>query len=265
MHKFAGWAFSIGMVLFLVAPLVAILPLAFTSSTLLVYPLPSFSLRWFHEIFTADLWRRSIMNSLFIAAGTTVMATFLALLAALGLRRRRGFLVGSMNMLFVLPMVIPTVVLGVGMQLLFVRMGIINSYIGVMIAHTVVAIPFAFVSISGALRGVDGAIERAASSLGASPFATLRFVTVPLILPGLLSAAVLSFAASVDEVVLTLFVAGPSQRTLARQMFSSLKENLSPAIASAAFLYVVGTLVVAIIALTIRRYLSGSKPAVVQP
>jgi putative spermidine/putrescine transport system permease protein len=154
--------------------------------------------------------------------------------------------------LFLLPMVVPAVVLGVGMQLLFVRFGLANTYLGVIVAHTVVAIPFVFVNVAASLEGIDRRVERAALSLGASPPTVFRRVTLPLLAPGVISGAVFAFATSLDEVVLTLFVAGPNQRTLARQMFSSIRENISPAIASAAFLFIVGTILIAGLAMLLR-------------
>jgi len=160
---------------------------------------------------------------------------------------------GSIRTLFLLPMVVPAVVMGVGMQLLFVRIGIANSYIGVIFAHTVLSIPFVLVSVTGALAGIDRRVELAAESLGASPFTVFRRVTLPLSLPGIASGAVLAFATSLDEVVLTLFVAGPNQRTLARQMFSTIRENISPAIAAAAFLFIAGTIILGLLTLLVRR------------
>jgi putative spermidine/putrescine transport system permease protein len=159
-------------------------------------------------------------------------------------------------------MVVPAVVLGVGMQVFFVQIGFANTYAGVICAHTVVAVPFVVVSVSASLAGIDRRVERAALSLGASPFTVFRRVTFPLALPGILSGAVFAFATSLDEVVLTLFVAGPNQRTLARQMFSTIRENISPAIAAAAFLFIVGTLLVALVALLIRRRASQAKQPV---
>jgi putative spermidine/putrescine transport system permease protein len=144
-------------------------------------------------------------------------------------------------------MVVPAVVLGVGMQLMFARYNLTNSYLGVIIAHTVVAVPFVVVNVLAVLQAIDPRLEQAAASLGASPPTVLRRVTLPLAFPGIASGAVFAFATSLDEVVLTLFVAGPNQRTLARQMFSSIRENISPAIAAAAFLFIVGTVLVAVL------------------
>jgi len=254
--KFSRLAFAVLAILFLVAPLIAILPLAFTSSVILTYPVPSWSMRWFVELFTADAWRRAIVNSLIIGTGTTVLATVLGTAASLGLRNRLIFFRGTFRTLFLLPMVVPAVVLGVGMQVLLARFGLTNSYVGVIVAHTVVAVPFVVVSVSGALAGIDERVELAAQSLGASPATVFRRVTLPLALPGVLSGAVLAFATSLDEVVLTLFVAGPNQRTLARQMFSSIRENISPAIAAAAFLFIAATLLIGLVVVLSRSMLA---------
>ncbi|MBB4092058.1 ABC transporter permease [Brucella pecoris] len=258
MGRIAKIMFGIAAVVFLIAPLFAILPLAFTSSVFLTYPVPGWSVRWFEELATADVWRRAIVNSLIIGSGTTILATVLGTMAALGLRSRTLFLSGPIKTLFLLPMVVPAVVMGVGMQLLFVRLGIANSYLGVIVAHTVISIPFVLVSVTGALAGIDRRVELAAESLGASPLTVFRKITLPLAMPGIASGAVLAFATSLDEVVLTLFVAGPNQRTLARQMFSTIRENISPAIASAAFLFIAGTVLLGLAAMFFRRkHVSG--------
>lgn len=251
---FSKALFGSVVIIFLMAPLFAILPLAFTDSVFLNYPIPAFSLRWFHELFAADAWRRSILNSLIIGAGTTILATILGTVAALGLRGRSVSLLFSFfRTVFLLPMVVPAVVLGVGMQLTFAQYGLANTYLGVIIAHTVIAIPFVVVNVTAALLGIDRRLENAAASLGATPRVVLRQVTLPLVTPGIVTGAVFAFATSLDEVVLTLFVAGPNQRTVARQMFSTIRENISPAIAAAAFLFIVGTILIAGVTLIARN------------
>jgi putative spermidine/putrescine transport system permease protein len=251
--KYAKAIFACLIVFFLIAPLVVILPLAFTSTAFLTYPIPAFSTRWFEELVVNSVWSRAIVNSLIVAGATTVLATILGTLAALGLRSQELGLKSQIRTLFLLPMVVPAVVLGVGMQALFVRFGMNSTYLSVIVAHTVIAMPFVVISVSGALAGIDRRVERAAESLGAPPAKVFRLVTLPLAMPGVLSGAALAFATSLDEVVLTLFVAGPNQRTLARQMFSTLRENISPAIASAAFIIIIGTVLIAVALLMARR------------
>jgi putative spermidine/putrescine transport system permease protein len=249
-------SFGTLVVLFLVAPLLAILPLAFTSSVFLTYPIPSYSVRWFEELAISEIWRRSIANSLIIGSSTALLATVIGTLAALGLRRNPP-LSNIVRAFFMVPIVAPAVVLGVGMQILFVRLGLANTYVGVVVAHTVLALPFVIVGVTASLQGIDASIEYAAASLGASPLLVFWRMTVPLALPGIISGAVFAFATSFDEVVLTLFVAGPNQRTLARQMFSTIRENISPSIAAAAFVIVVGTLAIAMLVGAFRKATSA--------
>ncbi len=253
MMKYAKAIYATLIVIFLIAPLLVILPLAFTSSAFLTYPIPAFSTRWFEELVINSVWSRAIINSIIIAGATTALATTLGTLAALGLRSQDLGIKSQIRTLFLLPMVVPAVVLGVGMQALFVRLGINSTYLSVIVAHTVVAMPFVVISVSGALTGIDRRVERGAESLGAPPWKVFYLVTLPLAMPGVLSGAALAFATSLDEVVLTLFVAGPNQRTLARQMFSTLRENISPAIASAAFIIIMGTVLIALALLLTRR------------
>ena len=253
MMKYAKAIYATLIVIFLIAPLLVILPLAFTSSAFLTYPVPEFSTRWFEELLVNSVWSRAIANSLLIAGATTLLATILGTLAALGLRSSNLGIKSQIRTLFLLPMVVPAGVLGVGMQSLFVRLGFNSTYLSVILAHTVIAMPFVVISVSGALTGIDRRIERGAESLGAPPWKVFRLITLPLAMPGVLSGAALAFATSLDEVVLTLFVAGPNQRTLARQMFSTLRENISPAIASAAFVIIIGTVLIALALLLARR------------
>ncbi|MGJ4941610.1 ABC transporter permease [Bradyrhizobium sp. HKCCYLS1011] len=253
----AKFIFASLVVVFLLGPLIAILPLSFTDSVFLNYPIPAYSTRWFRELIETESWRLSIVNSVIIGSGTTVLATVLGTLAGLGLRERRSSLLfSSVRTLFLLPMVVPAVVLGVGMQLMFARYELVNTYLGVIIAHTVVAVPFVLVNVSSALQGVDARLEHAAASLGASPRTVLFSVTLPIALPGIVSGALFAFATSLDEVVLTLFVAGPNQRTLARQMFATIRENISPAIVAAAAVFIVGTIVLALAMTAIRHRMS---------
>ncbi|KQT54299.1 polyamine ABC transporter permease [Aureimonas sp. Leaf454] len=251
--------FGIVVMAFLLLPLAAILPLAFTSSIFLNYPIPSASLRWFEELASADAWRLSIVNSLVIGSAATLLSVVLGTAAALGLKGGRLPFANLLRTLFLLPMVVPAVVLGVGLQIALVRLGLANSYTGVVLAHTVLCVPFVIVSVSTALDAIDRRTEQAAASLGAPPATVFRRVTLPLAMPGIVTGAVFAFATSLDEVVLTLFVAGPNQRTLARQMFSSIRENISPTVAAAAFLLIVGTLLLAALAALLQRR-SPKKP-----
>ncbi|AXL53973.1 polyamine ABC transporter permease (plasmid) [Paraburkholderia caffeinilytica] len=242
LRKIVSVIVAVVIMVFLIGPIVAILPLAFTSNIFLTYPIHAFSFRWFETLMSSDTWHRSIVNSLIIGSCSTLLATVLGTMAALGLRGKRLPFAGAVKTAFLLPMVVPAVVLGVGTQIVFGRMGIASTYIGVIAAHTVLALPFVLVNVLGSLSAINPALERAASSLGAKPLSIFVRVVMPLAMPGIVSGAVFAFATSLDEVVITLFVAGPNQWTLALQMFSSLRENVTPAVTAAAFVLILGTM-----------------------
>lgn len=253
MWKTARLSFGILAACFLLLPLFAILPLAFTSSVFLAYPIESYSLRWFEELGNVPHWRNAIVNSLIVGVGATILSVILGTLAALGLRGANLPFPNLLRAIFLLPMVAPAVVLGVGLQISLAKIGLASTYLGVIVSHAVLCIPFVIVSVTTALQGINPSVERAAASLGAGPATVFWRVTAPLAAPGIFTGAVFAFATSLDEVVLTLFVAGPSQRTLARQMFSSIRENVSPAVAAAALLLIIGTLLLALLAAALRR------------
>jgi putative spermidine/putrescine transport system permease protein len=219
---------------FLVAPIVIIVPLSFSSGSFFYYPLPGFSLRWYRDFFTSSFWLPSVWNSLIVGTAATLLATSLGTLAALGIWRAR--FPGQRLLLAVLisPMVVPVVIVAVGVYFAFAPLGLTDGYAGLVLAHTTLAVPFVVVTVLATLAGFDRTLLRASASLGAPPWTTFRRVTLPLILPGVLSGAVFAFAASFDEVVVALLIAGPGQRTLPRQMFAGINDNISLTITAAA-------------------------------
>jgi len=237
------WHYSLrslcGLVLlFLVLPVLVIIPLSFNSGSFLLYPLQGFSMRWYEDLFASAEWMRALKNSLIVAPAATVLAMVLGTLAAIGLTRgdfRGKALVMS---LMISPMVVPVVIIGVASYLFFAPLGLGNSYTGLILVHAVLGVPFVIITVSATLQGFNHNLVRAAANLGASPLTAFRRVTLPLIAPGVISGALFAFATSFDEVVATLFLAGPEQATLPRQMFSGIRENLSPTIAAAATLLI---------------------------
>ena len=221
---------------FLMAPVMAIIPLSFSSGGYLLYPLPGLSLRWYQEFLGSARWMMALRNSMVIGVSTTVLAMLLGTLAALGLSQWRSRLKPLVLAVLLSPMVVPVVITAVGLYFFFAPLGLTNSFAGLILAHTALAVPFVVVTVSATLQGFDQTLVRAAASLGATPLAAFRMVTLPLILPGIASGALFAFATSFDEVVVVLFMAGPDQRTLPREMFAGIRENISPAITAAAAL-----------------------------
>ncbi|MCP9759929.1 ABC transporter permease [Aquitalea sp. S1-19] len=226
--------FNILVLLFLVSPLLAIIPLSFSADSFLVYPIKELSLRWYEEFFTSGEWTRALMNSFIVAPAATLIATALGTLAAVGLTSS-DFPGKSLIMsILISPMVVPVVIVGVGAYLFMAPLGLTNNYFGLILVHAALGVPFVVITVSATLKGFNVNLMKASANLGAGPLTTFRRVVMPLIAPGVISGALFAFATSFDEVVVTLFLAGPEQVTLPRQMFSGIKENISPAIAAAA-------------------------------
>ena len=215
-----------------------IVPLSFSSGTFLTFPLPGLSLRWYQEFFTSAPWRLSLRNSLIVASATTLLATTLGTLAALGLSRARLPGQSLLMALIVSPMVVPLVIVAVGVYFAYAPLGLTSSLLGLTLAHTALAAPFVVITVSATLQGFDHNQARAGASLGASPTVVFFRIVLPLILPGVISGALFAFVTSFDEVVVALFVTGPAERTLPRQMFNGIRENISPVIAAAATLVI---------------------------
>jgi len=226
------------VLLFLIVPVLVIVPLSFNSGSFLVYPLQGFSLRWYEALFTSADWMRSLKNSMLVAPAATFLAVVLGTLAAVGLTRAEFRGKALLMTILISPMVVPVVIIGVASYLFFAPLGMGNSYLSLILVHAVLGVPFVIITVSATLQGFNYNLVRAAASLGASPLTAFFRVTLPLIAPGVISGALFAFATSFDEVVVTLFLAGPEQITLPRQMFSGIRENLSPTIAAAATLLI---------------------------
>ena len=260
---YALWAVCLLVLAFLILPILIIVPLSFSSGTFLTFPLPGLSLRWYEEFFTSAPWQLSLRNSLIVASATTALATFLGTLAALGLTRARlpgqSLLMG----LIVSPMVVPLVIVAVGVYFAYAPFGLTSSLLGLTLAHTALAAPFVVITVSATLQGFDPNQARAGASLGASPVVVFRRIILPLILPGVISGALFAFVTSFDEVVVALFVTGPAERTLPRQMFNGIRENISPVIAAAAsFVILVSAFLLTVLEILRRRNerLRGIRP-----
>jgi len=226
------------VLLFLVLPILVIVPLSFNSGTFLIYPMQGFSMRWYEDFFGSAGWMRALKNSMIIAPAATVLAMVFGTLASIGLVRGEFRGKALVMSLLISPMVAPVVIVGVASYLFFAPMGLGNSYTSLILVHAVLGVPFVIITVSATLQGFNYNLVRAAASMGASPLTAFRRVTLPLIAPGVISGALFAFATSFDEVVVTLFLAGPEQATLPRQMFSGIRENLSPTIAAAATLLI---------------------------
>ena len=246
--------------LFMLLPILAIVPLSFTSGVELVYPLPSVSLRWYEDFFTRPEWLGSVRNSLLSELSTSALATVIGTLAGIGMSRLPGRAAAAVSVLVVLPMAVPVVIVAVAIYFFFAAVGLTGTFLGLILAHVVLALPFVVVNVRASLSGLNPELTRAAASLGACPSRVLTRVTIPLIFPGIATGALFAFAVSLDDVVVAMFVSGPGQLTLPRQMFNGVRENISPTILAAASILVL--LSILLMATTIRLSArSGRKTA----
>lgn len=233
-----AWATTIGVsglvLFFLMAPILAIMPLSFSSGAYLTYPLPGFSLRWYADFLNSPRWMLSLKNSMIIGVSATILSMVLGTLASLGLAQWKSKFKPLVLAIVLSPVVVPGVITAVGLYFFFAPLGLTGSYAGLILAHTALCTPFVVITVSATLQSFDMNLSRAAASLGASPIVGFRRVILPLILPGLASGALFAFATSFDEVVIVLFMAGPEQRTLPREMFAGIRENISPTITAVA-------------------------------
>ena len=250
------------VLLFLVAPILTIVPLSFSSGSFFYYPLPGLSLRWYHDFFTSSFWLSSLQNSLIIGISATVLATVLGTMAALGIWRARFPAQALVLAMLISPMVVPVVIIAVGVYFAFAPLGLTDGYLGLILAHATLGVPFVVITVLATLSAFDRTLLRAAESLGASQLTTFRRVMLPLILPGVASGAVFAFAASFDEVVVVLLMAGPAQRTLPRQMFAGINDNISLTIAAAATMLIAISLTLMIAVGALQRRSARMRQAV---
>jgi putative spermidine/putrescine transport system permease protein len=235
-ERLTGWAlavFAVVVAIFLMAPILAIVPLGFSDGEFLVYPIRGWSTKWFEAFFASEKWSVAIRNSFAIGAVSALVATVLGTMAAVGLARTDFPGKKLITGLVLSPLVVPIVIYAVGLYFFLAPLGLTQSYLGLVLAHAALGSPFVVVTVGASLSNFDHNLMRAAASLGAPPLTAFRRVMLPLVLPGVVTGALFAFAASFDEVVTVLFLAAPEQRTIPREMFSGLRESLSPIIAAA--------------------------------
>lgn len=273
-----AWYYAFRMIclaifIFLIAPILVIIPLSFNAESffsftdgMLALKPEAYSLKWYRDIFAngmldpnaplsldwlKDSWMRSqwmiaLKNSLVIGVSATFVATILGTLASVGLSRPEMPFRGLINGILISPMIVPIVITATGMFFFFSQIGLAQTYLGLVFAHALLGTPFVVITVTATLTSFDRSLLRAAANLGANPLTTFFKVQMPLILPGVISGALFAFITSFDEVVVVLFLAEPDQRTIPRQMWSGLREQISPTILAVATILILLSLVLLI-------------------
>jgi putative spermidine/putrescine transport system permease protein len=233
-----------------------VLPLSFNAEPYFTFPIKEFSLQWYEELFNSENWRRAMNNSFIAATSTTVLASTLGTLAAIGLHYLRSRLKGLLIAFLISPLIVPIIITAVGIYFFMSTLNLSNSLSGLILAHTVLATPFVVITVSSALAGLDADLPKAAAGLGAGPLRIFFRIIAPLILPGLLTGAIFAFVTSFDDAVISAFLTGPEQHTLPREMWKGIRQQISPVILCAASLFIFISIAVLVGLEQLRRYAS---------
>ena len=249
------------ILLFLIAPILVIIPLSFNAEPyfsftegMMSFDPDAYSMRWYEDIINNKQWIHSAKNSVIIAFFATILATGLGTVAALGLSRPEMPYRGAIMGLLISPMIVPLIISAAGMYFFYSEVGLTQTYLGIILAHAALGTPFVVITVTATLTGFDQSLIRAAGNLGASATYTFFKVTMPLIMPGMISGGLFAFITSFDEVVAVLFLSGFEQRTIPRQMWAGIREQISPTIlAVATILVLISVALLATIELLRRR------------
>lgn len=216
----------------LVAPTLVVIPMSFADKKSLAFPPTGFSLQWYENFFTNPQWFGSLVTSAKVALMVAVVATVIGTMAAIGIERMKSRTGGLIRAVLITPMIVPGVVLAVGVYAVYLDTQLVGTWMGYVLAHTLLAIPFVVIAVGANLAVFDARLEVAAASLGASRLKTFFTITLPLILPGILSGALFAFVTSFDEVIVSLFITSPQLKTLPVQIFSSMTRDADPTVAA---------------------------------
>lgn len=241
--------------IWLVAPSLIVIPLSFTDRPSFVFPPTGWSTQWYVNFFTDPSWLWSLEASIRVGLLVAIVATVCGTAAAVAFSRTRFFGDQGLRALLLSPMIVPVIVVSIGIYAIYLRLNLLGTTLGFVVAHSVLALPFVIIPVSASLQGFDRRLEDAAAICGASKWTTFRTITLPQVAPGVLSGALFAFATSFDEVVLSLFIQSPYLQTLPVRMYSSITRDTDPTIAAAATVILALTTALTILAsiFAIRR------------
>jgi putative spermidine/putrescine transport system permease protein len=245
--RLALWSVNTVVCLFLLAPILVVIVASFSRDAYLAFPPRGLSLRWYQEFAASRDFVNSLFLSLRLGAAATAIATVVGLLAALALTAQGFRGAGTVRGLLTSPLTVPGIVSGIAMLIYFSRVGLGGSFVSLLAAHIVLVLPFVVLIVSSGLQAFDRSIEEAARSLGAGRVTAFVTVTLPLIKGSVLAAAVFAFITSFDEVVVTLFLAGPRMMTLPVRIFQYIEYNSDPLVAAVSTVLVVFTVAVVLV------------------
>ena len=256
-HGARLWLYVVAVLVmvWLVIPTLLVIPMSFSASQYLEFPPREWSVRWYKSYFNSTPWMQATVTSLKAGLLTALLATPLATMAAYGLHVSRLRHANLLLMVLLTPMVVPVILIGIGVFYAYVKLKLVNSLLGLVLAHSMLAIPVVMLVVASALKSFDLDQELVARSLGASRIKAFWMVTLPQIKFSVVTGAVLAFLTSFDEIIVSLFVSGGDNSTLTRNMFNALRDQVDPTIAAISTLIVLATTVL----LVITQYVGRSK------
>lgn len=248
------------ILLFLILPVLIIMPMSFSSSRYIEFPPPGFSTRWYEAFLNSNTWMTALKNSIVIGVMTTILALVLGILIAEGLNKSNFKGKSIITELFMMPMLVPGIIVGISLFKFESELKISGTITGLIIAHTVLAVPFVVRTILASLAGLNPNYELAAQNLGANKMETFLKITFPIIKPAVFSGAMFAFATSFDEIVVSQFICGIRVKTLPKVIWDGLNQQLDPTITSIATIMI--TAITILMILMYSRDIFGRKVSV---
>jgi len=254
-HRGRLWLYALAgiVMLFLVVPTVIVVPMSFSASQYLEFPPREWSLRWYANYFNSSSWMQATATSFKAALLTMLVATPLGVMAAYGLFTSRFRAMRIVSIVLITPIIVPVVLVAIAVFYVYAKIGLVNSLTGIVLAHTMLAIPLVIMVVTSALKSYDMNQEMVARSLGASRPWAFFMITLPQIRFAVITGALLSFLTSFDEVIMALFVSGGANSTLTRNMFNALRDQIDPTIAAISTIMVLVTSVLLALAQVFGR------------
>lgn len=244
-HLARLWLYIFGalVLLFLLGPIFIVIPMSFSDSSYLQFPPETWSLRWYREFFSSDEWLLATWVSFRAAFLTMLVSTPLGIAAAYGLHFSGSRWGRMMRMALIIPLIIPIIILAIGAFYFYVNIGLVNTTIGLVLAHSVLAMPFVLVTAGAAFKQFDMSQEMVARSLGASRLKAFLTITLPQIHNSVVAGALFAFIVSFDEVVIALFISSGPKSTITRRMFTSLRDQIDPTIAAISTMLIIASVI----------------------
>jgi putative spermidine/putrescine transport system permease protein len=247
-------ALIVGLTLiYLILPLLIIVPMSFSGTRFLTFPPPSYSLRWYEEYFGGANWMQSTQVSLALATLTVLIATPIGTAAAYAIVNSRSRVMRAARLVLLLPLLVPTIIIAIGIFFVYVKIGLVASMTGLVLANVMLGLPYVVTSVVAGLQTFDPSQEMVARSLGMNRFRSFMAVTLPQIKASVFAGGIFAFISALDETIVALFVSGGQYQTLTKRMFTSLRDEIDPTIAAISTLMTAASFLLVLMAMTAQK------------